>query len=54
MTTIANTSVIIRRDQGRGAEIEVVRSALIEGEKSGTPKRFDANVLKRKLRRVHR
>ena len=43
---------LIRREQERGAEIEVIRSALIEGEKSGKPKRFDANAFKRKLRRV--
>jgi antitoxin ParD1/3/4 len=40
---------LIRREQERGAEIEVIRSALIEGEKSGKPKRFDANAFKRKL-----
>ena len=33
---------LIRREQERGAEIEVIRSALIEGEKSGKPKRLDA------------
>jgi antitoxin ParD1/3/4 len=44
---------LIRREQERGAEIEVVRAALIEGEKSGKPKRFDAGAFKRKLRRAH-
>jgi len=44
---------LIRREQERGTEIEVIRSALIEGEKSGKPKRFDANAFKRKLRRAH-
>jgi antitoxin ParD1/3/4 len=44
---------LIRREQERGAETEMIRSALIEGEKSGKPKRFDANAFKRKLRRVH-
>jgi antitoxin ParD1/3/4 len=43
---------LIRREQERGAEIEVIRSALIEGEKSGKPKRFDANAFRRKLRRA--
>jgi antitoxin ParD1/3/4 len=43
---------LIRREQDRGAEIEAIRSALIEGEKSGKPKRFDANSLRRKVRRV--
>jgi antitoxin ParD1/3/4 len=44
---------LIRREQERGAEIEEIRLALIEGEKSGKPKRFDANTFKRKVRRVH-
>ena len=44
---------LIRREQERGAEIEVVRAALIEGEKSGKPKGFDASAFKRKLRRAH-
>lgn len=44
---------LIRRELERGAEIERIRSALIEGEKSGKPKRFDANALKRRLRRVN-
>jgi len=43
---------LIRREQERGMEIELIRSALIEGEKSGKPKRFDANAFKRRLRRV--
>jgi antitoxin ParD1/3/4 len=44
---------LIRREQERDAEIAAVRAALIEGEKSGKPKRFDAGAFKRKLRRVH-
>jgi antitoxin ParD1/3/4 len=44
---------LIRREQERGAEIEMVRTALIEGEKSSKPKRFDADAFKRKLRRAH-
>jgi antitoxin ParD1/3/4 len=44
---------LIRREQERGAEIEAVRAALIEGEKRGKPKRFDAGAFKRKLRRAH-
>ena len=44
---------LIRREQERGAEIEVIRSALIEGEKIGKPKRFDADAFRRKLCRVH-
>ena len=41
---------LIRREQERGAEIEAVRAALIEGEKIGKPKPFDAGAFKRKLR----
>jgi antitoxin ParD1/3/4 len=44
---------LIRREQERGAEIEAVRAALIEGEKSGKPRRFNADVFKRKLRRAY-
>ena len=44
---------LIRREQERGLEINAVRAALIEGEKSGKPKRFDANAFKRRLRRAH-
>jgi antitoxin ParD1/3/4 len=44
---------LIRREQERAAEIEVIRSALIEGEKSGKPKRFEASAFKRKVRRLH-
>jgi antitoxin ParD1/3/4 len=43
---------LIRREPERGAKIEVVCAALIEGEKSGKPKRFDASAFKRKLRRA--
>jgi antitoxin ParD1/3/4 len=44
---------LIRREQERSAEIEAVRAALIEGEKSGKPRRFNADAFKRKLRRAH-
>ena len=44
---------LIRREQERGAEIETVRAALIEGEKSGKPRRFNSDAFKRKLRRAH-
>lgn len=42
---------LIRREQKRGADIEAVGAALIEGEKSGRPKRFDAGAFKRRQRR---
>lgn len=44
---------LIRREQDRAAEIGAVRAALIEGEKSGKPKRFDGAAFKRKVRRTH-
>jgi antitoxin ParD1/3/4 len=44
---------LIRREQERAAELDAVRTALIEGEKSGKPKRLDVAALKRKLRRTH-
>jgi antitoxin ParD1/3/4 len=44
---------LIRREQERGVEIDAVRAALIQGEKSGKPKRFDVSAFNRKLRRAH-
>jgi antitoxin ParD1/3/4 len=43
---------LIRREQERGAQIEAVRAALIEGEKIGKPKRFNASAFKRELHRA--
>lgn len=40
---------LIRREQDRSAEIEAVRRALIEGEESGEPKRFDAAAFKERM-----
>ena len=40
---------LIRREQERSAEIEAVRAALIEGEASGEPKRFDAAAFKERM-----
>jgi antitoxin ParD1/3/4 len=39
---------LIRPQQERGADIEVIRWALIEREKNGKPKRLDANAFKRR------
>jgi antitoxin ParD1/3/4 len=39
---------LIRREQERTAAIEAVRGALIEGEASGEPKRFDPVAFKGK------
>lgn len=44
---------LIRREQERSAEIDAIRSALIEGENSGKPRRFDAAAFKQKMRVAH-
>ena len=44
---------LIRREQERDADIEAVREALIEGEKSGKAKSFDSVAFKRRMRRAH-
>ncbi len=40
---------LIRREQERSAEIEAIRTALIEGEISGEPKTFDVDAFKQKI-----
>jgi len=40
---------LIRREQERSAELEAIRSALIEGEASGEPKHFDVAAFKQKM-----
>lgn len=40
---------LIRREQERNAEIEAIRAALIEGEASGEPRRFDPAEFKHRL-----
>ena len=44
---------LIRREQERNAEIEAIRGALIEGEASGEPRRFDAAAFKQRMRTAH-
>jgi antitoxin ParD1/3/4 len=44
---------LIRREQERGSQTAAIRAALIEGERSGKPKRFHANSFKRRMRRTH-
>lgn len=39
---------LIRREQERGAEIERIRQALIEGEQSGEPESFDVDAFKQR------
>jgi antitoxin ParD1/3/4 len=40
---------LIRREQERCAEIEAIRTALIEGEISGEPKSFDVGAFEQKM-----
>jgi antitoxin ParD1/3/4 len=44
---------LIRREQERNGEIDAIRNALIEGEASGEPRRFDAAAFKQRMRAVH-
>ncbi len=45
---------LIRREQERTAQVEALRAALIDGENSGEPQAFDAQVFKaRMLERAH-
>lgn len=44
---------LIRREQERTAEIEAIRSALIEGETSGEPQTFDVGAFKQKMLAAH-
>lgn len=39
---------LIRREQERSFEIETIRQALIEGEQSGEPERFDFAAFKQR------
>ncbi len=44
---------LIRREQQRSAEIEAIRSALIEGEASGAPRSFDPAAFKQRMLAAH-
>lgn len=44
---------LIRREHERSAEIEAIRTALIEGETSGEPKAFDVSAFKQKMLNIH-
>lgn len=44
---------LIRREQERNSEIEAIRAALIEGEKSGEPGPFDAGAFKKRMMSAH-
>ena len=44
---------LIRREQERAAQIDTLRSALIEGENSGTPQPFDVQAFKARMAAMH-
>ena len=44
---------LIRREQERSAETEAIRAALLEGEASGEPKRFDIAAFKQRMLAGH-
>ncbi len=44
---------LIRREQERSAETEAIRAALLEGEASGEPKRFDVAAFKQRMLAGH-
>lgn len=44
---------LIRREQERSLEIENIRHALIEGEQSGEPERFDFTAFKKRKTAQH-
>lgn len=44
---------LIRREQDRSAEVDAIRKALIEGELSGEPERFDFEAFKRRKAKQH-
>lgn len=44
---------LIRREQERGADLTRLRAALIEGEDSGTPERFDIAAFTRRKAAQH-
>jgi antitoxin ParD1/3/4 len=44
---------LIRREQGRAAELQAIRDALIEGEQSGEPQPFDLNAFFQDKAAVH-
>ena len=44
---------LIRREQERNAELEVIRAALVEGESSGEAQPFDASAFKQRMLATH-
>ncbi len=44
---------LIRREQERGAAVQAVRAALIEGEQSGEPQPFNVAAFTRRMNAQH-
>ena len=44
---------LIRRDQARQSEVEVIRGELIRGEESGQPQAFDGELFKEQAAAKH-
>lgn len=44
---------LIRREQERATQLEAVRAALIDGENSGAPQRFDVQEFKARMQASH-
>jgi antitoxin ParD1/3/4 len=44
---------LIRRDQASQADLEEIRTALVDGEKSGEPQIFDGESFKQEMRVKH-
>ncbi|MFD0914493.1 type II toxin-antitoxin system ParD family antitoxin [Methylophilus luteus] len=44
---------LIRKEQERFAEIDVIRQALIDGENSGEPRPFDVAAFKQRMQGRH-
>ena len=44
---------LIRREQERNGELEIIRAALLEGEASGEPADFDVTAFKRRMLASH-
>lgn len=44
---------LIRREQERSAQLDAMRAALVEGENSGTPQRFDVQEFKARMLASH-
>lgn len=44
---------LIRREQERSAELDVIRAALMEGEASGEPRSFDVSAFRQRMLAAH-